>query len=248
MADAGHGKYGAAFSERMAGLITSLMVPAVIAYLFYRSIAAFVVLLPLAGYVGRRRRAESERKRKHELNLEFREAVISVQTALNAGYSVENAFIEAGRDMENMYGPEAMITVEFKSLERRLKTNENLENIIYDMAERSGLDDIKDFADVFSAAKRSGGDLTKIIRRTSDTISDKIEVRREIETLVSAKRMENRIMQAVPFGIIAYLNMTSAGFLSSLYHNPTGVVVMSFCLALYAGGFCLSERITDIEI
>ncbi len=234
--------------EALTVTACSVLIPAAIAFIFYRSIVALVALIPLGVYIFRKMRGERIRKRAYELNLEFREAIMSVQTALNAGYSVENAFIEAGHEMEVMYGPEAMITTEFRMIERRLRSNENVERIVMELAERSGLEDIRDFADVFIAAKRSGGDLSRIIRRTADTISDKIEVRREIETLLSAKRMENRIMQGVPFFIIAYLSAASPEFIAPLYHNVMGIGVMTFCLVLYAVAFLLSEKIIDIRV
>ena len=232
--------------ERAAYLFAGGVAAALVAWTFYKSIAVFFILLPPTEYVFIRYVKKSlTEKRRFELSLEFREAIMAVQASLNAGYSVENAFIEAGRVMESMYGSSGLITAEFKVLTRRLRSNESLEKILSDLAERSGVEDIEDFANVFSAAKRSGGDFTRIIRKASDSIGDKLDIRRDIRTSINSRRYETRIMEMVPFGIIMYLNITSADFLSSLYRNAVGMVIMTVSLVLYLTGFFMAERITS---
>ncbi|MBO6149484.1 MAG: type II secretion system F family protein [Lachnospiraceae bacterium] len=229
-------------------ILEGIILAAGISYVFYHSFIAFFLLIPCIYFFIKWVKKNLILKRSLELSLEFREAIISVQSALNAGYSVENAFIEAGRDMEKLYGREGLISREFTILTRRLRSNETLEKILTDLSDRSGIEDIRDFANVFSVAKRGGGDFTSIIRRAADTIGDKIEVRREIDTLMSSKRYENRIMEIVPFAIILYLGFTSPDLISVLYHNVTGIAIMTVCLMLYGFAFYLAERIVSIEI
>ncbi|MBO6132987.1 MAG: type II secretion system F family protein [Lachnospiraceae bacterium] len=243
-----YSKYKFSPQERILYFLLSVGIIAAIAYLFYKDIRAFVILLPGIGLIFSYIRRELKRKRAFELSMEFKEALLAVQSALNAGYSVENAFIEARDEMERMYGSEGLITKEFRLIARRLRTNESLEKILEEFADRSGIEDIGDFSDVLSAAKRSGGDLNRIIRQSVDALSGKAEVKREIETLMSAKRFENRIMDIVPMGIILYINISSPSFLEPLYHSGLGVCVMSLCLVLYAVSLYLSERIVAIEV
>ena len=55
-------------------------------------------------------------------------------------------------------------------------------------------------------------------------------------------------MNLIPFLIMAYLQLTSAGFFDVLYGNPAGIVIMTGCLAVYLAAFLLSEKIVDIEV
>ena len=71
--------------------------------------------------------------------------------------------------------------------------NENIESILKDFAERSGIEEIQHFADVFGF-KRTGGNLVEIIRTTTRMISERIEIKQEIETSLAAKRQEQRIL------------------------------------------------------
>lgn len=237
-------EYRFSAGERIMYAGAGAVLDAFVSWTFYKSIFVFLILLfPVECVFFSYVRKKLIEKRKYELSLEFREAIMAVQSSLNAGYSVENAFIEAGRVMDNMYG-DSPVRNEFRILTRRLRSNETLEKILLDLSERSGIEDIEDFANVFAAAKRSGGDFTRIIRKAAESIGDKMDIRREIRTATSSKRYETRIMEAVPFGIIVYLNLTSPGFLSVLYHDLKGYVIMTVCLLLYLTGFCMAEKIS----
>ena len=182
------------------------------------------------------------------LGIQFRDLIYSALTWLKAGYSIENAFIGARSDVVLLYGKESYIVKHLDKMIKGMKNNIPLEKLISSMGKESDNADIQDFAAVFKVAKRSGGNMTEIIERTISTISQKIDVEKEIDVLVSAKRLEARIMYLVPFFIIFYISITSPGFFDVLYHNTFGVVIMSVCLAIYVVAFILSERIVDIDV
>lgn len=123
-----------------------------------------------------------------------------------------------------------------------------VEKALSDFGERTGIEDIISFSDVFSTAKRTGGDLINVIKITSNIISDKIEVRREIITLITAKRLEANIMKFTPLFILIYLTVSSPGFLNPLYHNLLGIVAMTIFLAFYLCAFLIIDKIISIEV
>ena len=90
--------------------------------------------------------------------------------------------------------------------------------------------------------------MVQIIKATVRKIADKIEVKREIETVMAAKRLEQKVMQAVPVFILFYLDVTSPGFLSVLYGNAVGILFMTGCLALYLAAMRIAEKIVDISV
>lgn len=243
-----YNKYQFSRKEKFFYLMAGLSGAGVIAYVFYRSFIAFILLIPFTGVFLKKKKEELCDIRKKELNLQFREAILAVSASLNSGYSIENAFCEAGADMEVLYGKNGIIVKELQLLSGRLGANETLESILSDFSKRSGLEDICDFTDVLIIAKRSGGDLNAIIRKAADHISGKIEVKREIDTLMSAKKMEQKIMNAVPFLIILYIDYSSPGFLGVLYKNGAGIFIMTCCLAVYGAAYLMAQKIVSIEV
>ena len=226
-----------------------LAISAVTAYTFYRSAAMFLFLIPLA-VIGfpRLRREHLKNKRLWELTLEFKEAIWIVSGFLSAGISVENAFEMAVPELVRLYGEDAMIVEEFQRITRGLKLNKPIEPMLQDFAERSGLQDIRNFTEVFSIAKRSGGSLKEIIERTGKIIRDKTAVTEEIRSMTASRRYEQNIMNILPFGIILYINLTSNGFLNVMYERFAGRMIMTACLALIALSYWLSQKILDIRV
>lgn len=218
------------------------------AWLFYDNMYAMFFMSPWLYFYMKGKHERYYAQKKQELTSEFKDAMTAVSFSLNAGYSVENSFYEALRELKLLYGDNAEIVTEFSEIVRRLENNEDIESALSAFAVKSEVPDILYFSEVFQYAKRSGGDLVSIIRSTADTIRAKLELDEEIQTMISGKKMEQKIMGIMPFAIIAYLKFTSPEFITPLYGNILGVIIMSICLCVYLTADKLAKRIVNIEI
>ena len=90
--------------------------------------------------------------------------------------------------------------------------------------------------------------MASIMEKTAAIIVHKIETDKEIRILLSAKRLEQKIMNLMPFLIMAYISLTSPGYFKGLYHCASGVMLMSICLLVYLAAYVMSIRIVSIEI
>lgn len=187
-------------------------------------------------------------KRQEELQIQFKDAILAVSGCLNAGYSAENAFSEALKETDRVYGKESMMSREIRLLIHKTRLNRTVEDVLMDFAIRSGLEDVKSFADVFLAAKSSGGEMMKIISRTTDIISEKVRIKQDILTATAGRRMEQKIMNAVPFVIVFYMEVSSPGFFDVLYTTAAGRVIMTGCLLIYLGAIVWGQKILEIEV
>lgn len=220
----------------------------VLSYLFYRNFLCTGTVALFVGICGVFWERRQERKRwKKQINLEFREGMQGIAAALNAGYSVENAFAEASKDLELLYGKRSALALEFRTIVAKCQLNCPVEEVLQELAIRVEVEDIRRFAEIFQIAKRTGGDLITITRTTADRISEKVEVQREIEAMSAGKRMEAQVMNFVPLGMILYFWICSPDFLSCLYQG-NGRVIMTIFLIMYLLAYYWSERIIQIKI
>ena len=173
---------------------------------------------------------------------------MSMTAQLIAGYSIENSLVEVYRELSQLYGKESYICKETKILIIKLRLNITIENAIENFAIRSGIEDIKLFSEIISIAKRSGGDLIKIVKNAANSISRKIETEREIKVIINSKKYEQMIMNIIPIGIIVYVRLTSPNMMSIMYNSITGRIVMSVCLMIYVFAFFLGYKISKVEI
>lgn len=213
-----------------------------VSYLFYHSLIAILLMIPFYPVFLKIKAKRLLQQRKQELSQQFKETIASVAAALNAGYSVENAWREAKTEMEQMYGEHALMVQELGYIQIHLSMNVPLEELLNDFARRSDMEDVSSFCQVFFFAKRSGGDFIGIIRATADRIGQKIELQRQLMADLAARRLESQIMNVVPLVILLYLNLTSPGYFDVLYGNPSGICIMSVCLMIYLAAYALSEH------
>lgn len=218
------------------------------AWLYYRSAWALIVLFPAGILYYRNLEKECMEKRKSEFLLQFKEAVQSMAASLRAGYSVENAIKETYGELLRMYEKEEIICKEFAFMVQQIRIRIPAEEVFEGLAERVCLEDVRNFANVFSAGKRGGGDMMSIIKSTAGQIGDKIDVKREIDTILAAKRYEFRVMAVIPYVIIAYMTLSFPEFMGCLYNNVIGTGVMSVCFGIYLTAYVFGARLVEIEV
>lgn len=219
-----------------------------VAYTFYRSFLIFFLLLPFGAAYPLFHRKKLKEDRLFRLNQEFKEGIQILAANLSAGYSFENALANSVRELELVFGQKGMIRDEFALMVHQIQMNRPAEQVLFEFARRSGLEDVRNFAQVFNAARRSGGDLVAIISHTAGVIRDKAQVKEEIANMTAAKKLEQRIMNLIPFFLIVYIDKASPGFFDMMYGTVVGRILMTICLGVYGIAFWLSKRILDIPV
>lgn len=213
------------------------------AFFFYRSPWAGAPMIPVGGLFVFWRQKKRKRNRERQLLIQFKECVLSVAGSLKAGYAVENAFQESISDMQVMFGENCEMVEELQVICNGLHNNKTLEELLRGLAQRSGLEEVLEFAEVFGIAKRNSGNITETIDIYSKIIAGKLELEAEIETLLAAKRLEQKVMNGMPFLIVLYLEYSNPGYFDMMYHNLFGVAIMTVCLGVYLCAYALSEKI-----
>lgn len=225
-----------------------LLYVGILSFVFYRSFQIFLFFTPVGICYPLLIRGDLKRQRLERLRIQFKDAILALASCLNAGYSVENALVEARKEMDRIYGQESMISEEIRLMIHKTRMNRTLEEALMDFAVRSGLDDVRSFADVFLAAKESGGELMKIIARTAEIIGEKIRIQEDILTETASRRLEQKIMSAIPIFIVCYLELTSPGFFDVLYTTVAGRGIMTGCLTVYLGACWLAKKMLEISV
>lgn len=234
--------------DYIVGALKGLLLIITISYLFYGSILSAILLSPYLIWYLKSWEKECIKKKKQALGLQFKEAIQALSTALNVGYSLENAMKETMKDLQLIYKKDELILREFRYMLHQLEMNLPVERVLNEFAFRTEVEDVHTFVTVFGMAKRSGGDMIGIIGNAVRQISEKIEVKREIETILSAKRLEFKVMSVVPLAMIAYMKISFPDFMNVLYGNATGYVIMTVCLGIYVISYVAGKRMIEIEV
>lgn len=218
-------------------------------YIFYQNVIISLLFSLLAVKFPKMQTKSIIRKRKKQLTMQFKDMLYSLSSAVSAGNSVERALEVARDDMINQYGESnVFIVTELELMISRISLNQNIEDVFADFAERSGVEDVKTFADIFEVAKRTGGNLVQIIRQTTDVIADKIEVETEMDTTLSGKKMEQKVVTVMPIALTLFMTVSTGDFMAPIFTTWSGRIVATVALALILVGVIWSNSITNIEI
>ena len=218
------------------------------AYIFYHSIFISLLICPSGVLYLKYKKTALINARKKELNIEFKELLASLASSLSAGKSIERAFESSIDDLLILYPDgEADIIKETKIIISRLSLNTPIEEALSDFALRSGIADIKNFSDVIYTSKRTGGNLVQAVKNAAAIINDKIEIKQEIDTMLAARKFEQKVLNILPIGIILVLSTTSWEYMQPVFTTAIGRVVMTVCMLMIALSWLISSKIMNIK-
>lgn len=219
-----------------------------IGYLFYKSFIGGLFLLPFFVIFQKFDRKRQIKKRKNLLSLQFTEMLQSLISSLKAGTSLEKGVIQSKQRLTGLYQNEELILNELAVIERGLLLNVNIENLFMDLGKRSGVEEIREFSEILAIAKRSGGNLVKVMENTATFLVEKKEMEAEIKALISGKRMEGRAMGYILPGILLYLNVTMPDVSRALYEGLAGRLIMTGILIGYLICLLWFDKLSDIRV
>ena len=192
-------------------------------------------------------REYKKKKQLNELRTQFKDLLESLTSSYSAGQNTVEAFGDAVNDMTSIYGEGADIVKEVQIISTGLQNNiNNIEELLLDFANRSSLDDVMSFANVFEICNRQGSDLKRIVSDTREIINDKIEVEMEIETMIAGSKNELNIMMIMPVIIVVMLK--GLGNTMAGANNAATVFVKIICIGIFALAYVIGQKIIDIKI
>lgn len=229
-------------------VIKVVVVSLLIAWLFFDSALGLVCIGAIGPLFYLDWKREQRRKQQYQIELQFQTGLVFAAGALEAGYSVENAWKEMETEITRLYGQGAVFATVLRQMNRRVGINEPLEKLVLEMGMQSETEMIREFSDVFYFARRSGGNMTKIMRRTANLIHQRFQIQEEIQLMLASRELELLILHVMPIAVLGYLRFGSSAFLEPLYHNLVGVSIMVACLAIYGVAWWLSRKIIQIGV
>lgn len=226
----------------------SVFIVLVLDYFFYRSLWALIPLSGIGYWYYRSEKKILFRKKRDEAREQFKELMLLAATGQKAGYSAENAFLSGYQEMKALFGEDSSVCRMINVLRSGRENNVAFTKLWQRIGGELQVAEIIEFAQVYEISQKSSGNLASVMEKTADIIVNKIETEKEISVLLSAKRLEQKIMNVMPFFILFYISVTSPGYFKGMYHTAPGILLMSVCLFIYLGAYALSARMVSIDI
>ena len=185
------------------------------------------------------------RKRTKRLNAfeEFLpESIDLVGRALRAGHPLSAGFKMAADD-----GPEP-VAGEFRRVFEEQRFGLPLQDSLLGMADRVNLVDVRILITAILIQREVGGNLAEILDNLSAVVRARFTIRRQIRVYTAQGRMTGYLLSALPIIIFAILYSLNAKYMSILFTDPVGKILIIVAISMQLIGFLWIRKIIKIEI
>ena len=229
-------------TEFLILLVLSAALAFIVAYILLQKVyvaalvAIFVMMMEWVYVLVRTQRREAAFRNQ------LGDCLTMVANAMRAGFSFLQAMDLIAKEME------PPISDEFKHVMRDISLGTSMERALEDMDKRVGSPDFSLVVTAVLIQQQVGGDLARILDTISETIQDRIRMRREVHTLTAQGRISGWVLAALPVGMCILLNVLSPGYLDPLFKERIGQMAVGGAIVLILIGFFIIQRIVDIEV
>ena len=189
---------------------------------------------PLARWLDDRRRAK--------FNLQLPEALAMMSNALRAGFSISQAFdsvVEQG---------EPPVSEEFAILQQQLKIGMSFEDALESMSERVGSDDLTLVTTAILISRKTGGNVTEIFDKISETIRGRMRIERKVKSLTAQGRLQGVIVSAMPLFLGLVMTLIKPGLMIPFLTSAAGILAVLAMCVLILVGWLMIRKIIKIDV
>ena len=182
------------------------------------------------------------RKRRNSFTEQLGDCLTTVANALRAGYSFQQAMDVVAREME------PPISVEFDRVMTDIAMGVSLENALDQMNKRVGSADFDLVVTAVLIQREVGGNLAQILDTISDTINERVRMKREINALTAQGRLSSWVLLALPFAMAVFCWTFNRDQMQVFVDEQAGHYAIIFAIVMEIIGYFIIQRIVDIEV
>jgi tight adherence protein B len=181
-------------------------------------------------------------RRRNRFAEQLPDALQVIASALRSGHSFAGALSVV---VESASEP-------MKSEMQRVVADEQLgipmQQSLLVVADRMASADVEQLALVAELQSEAGGNAAEVVDRVAETVRERFDLKRLIQTLTMQGRMSRWIVSALPIGIILILQIENPHYLHPLLASTAGKVVFGLTAAWAVAGSFVIKRIVEIEV
>lgn len=234
--------------EKIWLFIKGISVLLLLNYFFLRSLPGMFILIPLIDIFLSEEAKKKRLNDRKEAKEQFLELLLLLSNGLRAGYSVENSIKKTYPRICNLYGKRAPVARLIENALIAQNNSQPIAQVFINAGKEMKIKDMREFGEIYEIAHKRSGNMTVVMDKTAESIMDRLNVQRELYLELSEKMYEMKVMTAMPFVIMLYMEITSPGFFDPMYHTLSGKVLMIICLVIYTTAYCLSGKLVRFEI
>jgi tight adherence protein B len=165
-----------------------------------------------------------------------------VARALRAGNPFAAALKEASKEMPAPIATELAIT--FDEMNYGLQ----LEDALYNFAERTGSQDVSFFVAAVLIQKSTGGNLADLLNRLAEVLRARARTRGEIDIQSGEMKLTARLLIALPFLAVIAMLLIDPKYILLLLDHPIGQIIVILQVVLMLMGYWVVRKMINFRV
>ena len=183
-----------------------------------------------------------DNRRREKFNLQLPEALATMSNALRAGFSISQAFdsvVEQG---------DRPMSEEFAIPQQQLKIGMSFEDALESLSQRVGSDDLMLVTTAILVSRKTGGNVTEIFDKISETIRGRMRIERKVKTLTAQGRLQGIVVSAMPLFLGLIMTLIKPDLMIPFLTSMTGILAVLVMCALIFVGWLMIRKIIKIDV
>jgi tight adherence protein B len=182
------------------------------------------------------------KKRRKDFFAQLPDILLLMSGALRAGFSLQQAIQAVAQDAK----PPA--SEEFRRTVSEVRLGSPLGDALDALSDRLGIIDFEWTVLAIQIQREVGGNLAEILEIISETIRERERLRRQISTLTAEGKLSAYVLGCLPFAMGGLLMFQSPDYLTPLFHNSMGLIMIAGGLVGMVIGGLWMRQIINIEV
>lgn len=183
-----------------------------------------------------------KKKRIEKFQRQFPDALEFIARAMKAGHAITTGVKLAGDEFQDPIG------TEFGKIIDEVNFGVNFSDAMKNMAYRMDCPEVKYFVVSLIIQREAGGNLAEIIEKLAYIIRERFKLEGKIRVLASEGKLSCMILVALPFLVLGAMALMNPKYLSTLFTEPAGMLMVYIALGMMGLGIVVMKRLINIKV
>ncbi len=228
--------------------ILSFIIGSILSWIFYKVLILSIIFGFLSIFSVKFYKEKYKKKIEEQIEDEFYDINMLLVAELESGIPINTAIRNIRREINTspIYKFEYM-EKELNLWTKKMGMGMKIEEIILDFSIRSENESLIEYANLIKICSSKGGSLKDIISNTNEVLSEKRQLKRDIEVLIAEKKLEQKVMNLMPIAVLVMLQKSAPEFIEPLYTNLAGRITMTVLLIIFSISYFWSAKLSSLE-
>lgn len=177
-----------------------------------------------------------------ELQEQFLDAIIIMNSAFKAGKNIVQAINIVGDELDNRIG------YEFKKMSLEINCGLAIDVVFKRLSEKINLDEVKYLSSTLTVLSKTGGNIVKIFDSIERTLYSQKKLKQEYKALTSSSRLLTIVLMVVPLVFAFIISILNKGYFNILFTNVFGIILFIIMLLIYALYIYVVSKVLRVKI